>query len=184
MTVRRIMHASDFSPVSRGAFRVARELAGALKAQLILCHAWERVVPYAGGPPPEAVPPNVLRELWTVQLRVRERPSCDDRAHMRGARAGPRGGATGAPRGLAFRSGHHEAMVTREESDVAHATGSNDPQFPESFGRYMVDSVEGCAEQVIHLLKHPGARGTLGRAGREHVRRQFLLPRLPVTSFS
>jgi trehalose synthase len=51
-------------------------------------------------------------------------------------------------------------------------------QFPEGFGRYLVESVEGCAEQVLPLLRHPGARGALGRAGREHVCPHLLLPRL------
>ena len=51
-------------------------------------------------------------------------------------------------------------------------------QFPERFDRYLVQTVEECAEQIAHLLKHAGERGDFGRAGREHVRREFLLPRL------
>jgi trehalose synthase len=51
-------------------------------------------------------------------------------------------------------------------------------QFPPGFERYLVESIEGCAEQVLHLLRHPGARGSFGRAGREQVRQMFLLPRL------
>ena len=34
--------------------------------------------------------------------------------------------------------------------------------------------VEGCAAAAIHLLRHYGERGRFGRAGREHVRRNFL----------
>ena len=33
-------------------------------------------------------------------------------------------------------------------------------------------------KRLIHLLQHPGERGTFGRAGRERVRQLFLLPRL------
>ena len=51
-------------------------------------------------------------------------------------------------------------------------------QFPPGYDCYLVQSIEQCAERVTHLLKHAGARGAFGRAGREHVRRNFLLPRL------
>ncbi len=48
MAIKRILHASDFSPSSRSALKVARDLARALKAQLILCHAYEALPPYGG----------------------------------------------------------------------------------------------------------------------------------------
>ena len=51
-------------------------------------------------------------------------------------------------------------------------------QFPPEFDRYLVDSVEACAAEVVYLLGRRGERGDFGRAGREHVRRRFLLPRL------
>jgi trehalose synthase len=51
-------------------------------------------------------------------------------------------------------------------------------QFPEPYHKNLVSSVEGCAERVLDLLKRPGERGEFGRAGREHVRKHFLLPRL------
>ena len=51
-------------------------------------------------------------------------------------------------------------------------------QFPEPFQKNLVDSVEACAERLLHLLQRPGERGEFGRAGREHVRRHFLMPRL------
>lgn len=38
--------------------------------------------------------------------------------------------------------------------------------------------VEAYDEHIVHLLRHPGERGSFGRAGREHVRKNFLLPRL------
>jgi len=61
---------------------------------------------------------------------------------------------------------------------VAGRAGGIPMQFPTGFERYLVDSVETCAREVVHLLRHAGARGEFGRAGREHVRRRFLLPRL------
>ncbi len=51
-------------------------------------------------------------------------------------------------------------------------------QFPEAYQTNLVTSVEGCAERVLDLLKRPGERGAFSRAGREHVRKHFLLPRL------
>ncbi|MDH4369760.1 MAG: glycosyltransferase [Nitrospira sp.] len=51
-------------------------------------------------------------------------------------------------------------------------------QYPEGFEANLVQSIESCAERFIHLLHHPGERGSFGRAGREHVRKNFLLPRL------
>jgi trehalose synthase len=66
----------------------------------------------------------------------------------------------------------------KEKPVVAGRTGGIPMQFPPGFERYLVESIEGCAEQVLHLLRHPGARGSFGRAGREQVRQAFLLPRL------
>jgi trehalose synthase len=61
---------------------------------------------------------------------------------------------------------------------VAGRAGGIPTQFPDGFDRYLVNDVEGCAAAVIHLLGHYGERGRFGRAGREHVQRNFLLPRL------
>jgi trehalose synthase len=61
---------------------------------------------------------------------------------------------------------------------VAGRAGGIPMQFPPGFERYVIDGVASCAEQVLHLLQHPGERGAFGRAGREHVRQHFLLPRL------
>lgn len=66
----------------------------------------------------------------------------------------------------------------KERPVVAGRAGGIPLQFPEGFESYLVDSVEACAERIVDLLRHPGRRGDLGRAGREHVRRHFLLPRL------
>jgi trehalose synthase len=61
---------------------------------------------------------------------------------------------------------------------VAGRAGGIPLQVPEGFSEYLVDSVEGCAARTIHLLNHLGERGKFGRAGRERVRSEFLLPRL------
>ena len=47
--LKRILHASDFSPASRSAFTMARVLAKRLGARLILFHAYESVTPVAMG---------------------------------------------------------------------------------------------------------------------------------------
>lgn len=66
----------------------------------------------------------------------------------------------------------------KEKAVVAGRAGGIPIQFPDGFDRYLITDIEGCAAAVIHLLRHPGERGRFGRAGREHVRRNFLLPRL------
>lgn len=47
--LKRILHASDFSPASRSAFTMARVLAKRSGARLILFHAYESVAPLAMG---------------------------------------------------------------------------------------------------------------------------------------
>ena len=42
---------------------------------------------------------------------------------------------------------------------------------------YTVDSVEGAAFRIRHLLSNPELIGRMGAAGREHVRRNFLITR-------
>ncbi len=66
----------------------------------------------------------------------------------------------------------------KEKSVVAGKAGGIPMQYPEGYEANLVESVEDCARRVIALLRHPGERGDFGRAGREHVRRHFLLPRL------
>ncbi len=66
----------------------------------------------------------------------------------------------------------------KEKPVVAGKAGGIPMQFPEAYQTNLVNSVEGCAERVLDLLKRPGERGAFGRAGREHVRKHFLLPRL------
>lgn len=66
----------------------------------------------------------------------------------------------------------------KEKPVVAGRAGGIPIQFPPGFERYLVESIDECAARVVELLDRPGARGDFGRAGREHVRRNFLLPRL------
>lgn len=66
----------------------------------------------------------------------------------------------------------------KEKPVIAGCAGGIPMQFPEGYDRYLIDTVEECADRVLHLLKRPGERGDFGRAGREHVRKHFLLPRL------
>jgi len=43
---------------------------------------------------------------------------------------------------------------------------------------FLVSSVEECAQRSLEILQDPGLGKRLGRAGKEAVRRQFLMPRL------
>lgn len=51
-------------------------------------------------------------------------------------------------------------------------------QIKDGIGGFLVNSVAECAERTDYLLTHEEDRLALGRAGREHVRANFLLPRL------
>ena len=61
---------------------------------------------------------------------------------------------------------------------VAGAVGGIRLQIKDGVGGYLVSSTEECAERVSHLLRHPDERRRLGEAGREHVRQNYLMPRL------
>lgn len=61
---------------------------------------------------------------------------------------------------------------------VAGKAGGLRLQITDGVGGFLVDSVEECAQKVHYLLGHEGERLALGKAGREHVRSNFLLPRL------
>jgi nucleotide-binding universal stress UspA family protein len=63
MTIKRMLCASDFSPASRPALGLAQELARALKAKLILFHAYEPSVPIGNG---GYLPPSVMHEMLTA----------------------------------------------------------------------------------------------------------------------
>ena len=61
---------------------------------------------------------------------------------------------------------------------VAGNVGGLRLQLKEGVGGFLVDSVEECADRVDYLLTHEEEGAALGAAGREHVRRNYLMPRL------
>lgn len=61
---------------------------------------------------------------------------------------------------------------------VAGNVGGIRLQISDGVGGYLVDNAEECVSKVDHLLTHEEERMALGEAGREHVRLNFLLPRL------
>jgi trehalose synthase len=60
---------------------------------------------------------------------------------------------------------------------VASAVGGIPLQVIHERTGMLVRSVEGCALQIVRLLRDPAMRRRLGREGREHVRDNFLHPR-------
>ena len=70
-----------------------------------------------------------------------------------------------------------EALWKRK-AVVAGRAGGIPMQFPPEYNGYLVDSVEDCAEKLLYLLDHPEQADAFGKAGRERVGKQFLLPRL------
>jgi trehalose synthase len=60
---------------------------------------------------------------------------------------------------------------------VASAVGGIPLQVLHERTGLLVRSPEGCAAQIVRLLRGPGLRRQLGAAGREHVRRNFLQTR-------
>ncbi len=69
-----------------------------------------------------------------------------------------------------------EAMWKGKPVIGGAAGGITEQIIPEVTG-YIVHSVEGAAFRVRHLLRNRGLIGRLGVAGREHVRRNFLITR-------
>lgn len=61
---------------------------------------------------------------------------------------------------------------------VAGRVGGIPMQMPPGTGGILVDSVEECADALLHLLRHPQTARALGESGRERVRHHFLMPRL------
>jgi len=120
--VKRILHASDFSPASRSAFSMARFLAKKLGARLILFHAYEGIAPTMmpapmmpmTGPAPGAI----VDSLWAAARRApcldapRGRDAgCRDRAG-REEGAGGHGGAGDAWTHRAAAPAHRECRRT------------------------------------------------------------------------
>ena len=61
---------------------------------------------------------------------------------------------------------------------VAGDAGGIPMQFPAGYEDYLVENVQQCAEKLLLLLEHPDRAEEFGHAGRENVRKHFLLPRL------
>jgi trehalose synthase len=61
---------------------------------------------------------------------------------------------------------------------VANRRGGIPLQMEEGIGGFLVDDTEECAERVLYLLRHREEARTLALAGRERVRRHFLITRL------
>lgn len=51
-------------------------------------------------------------------------------------------------------------------------------QFPAGYEDYLLRGVEECAGRLLFLLDNPQVAADFGRARREKVRQEFLLPRL------
>lgn len=51
-------------------------------------------------------------------------------------------------------------------------------QIPPPFGSFLVETVEECGRKIVELLGNAETRRGFGEAGRRHVARHFLLPRL------
>jgi trehalose synthase len=63
---------------------------------------------------------------------------------------------------------------------VAGRAGGIPLQMAEGTGGFLVDSVEDCARALVSLIGDRDRAAELGRLGREHVRQNFLTPRLLV----
>ena len=61
---------------------------------------------------------------------------------------------------------------------VAGRAGGIPLQLEDGRDGYLVNSVEECAEKVLHLLQHPAKARKMGQSGRRHIRSSFLTPRL------
>ena len=66
----------------------------------------------------------------------------------------------------------------KERPVVAGNAGGIPLQMSGNLSNYLVNSIEECADKVIKLLKDPDLAEQLGREGREHIKNNFLMPRL------
>jgi trehalose synthase len=61
---------------------------------------------------------------------------------------------------------------------VAGNVGGIPLQIEDGESGFLVDSADECAQRCVEILRDPELGMKLGRAGKEHARRQFLSPRL------
>jgi len=66
----------------------------------------------------------------------------------------------------------------KERPVVAGNAGGILLQMTGELSNYLVSSIEECAEKVVRLLKYPDLAEKLGQEGREHIKNNFLMPRL------
>jgi trehalose synthase len=66
----------------------------------------------------------------------------------------------------------------KERPVVAGNAGGIPLQMTGELSNYLVSSIEECAEKVVRLLKYPDLAEKLGQEGREHIKNNFLMPRL------
>jgi len=61
---------------------------------------------------------------------------------------------------------------------IGGAVGGIPTQVTDGRNGYLVETVEDAAQRIVEIVEDPKLRARLGAAGRERVRRRFLLPRL------
>ncbi len=61
---------------------------------------------------------------------------------------------------------------------VAGNVGGIPLQIEDGVSGFLVNSPSECAQRCLEILENPGLGKNLGRAGKEHARREFLSPRL------
>ncbi len=66
----------------------------------------------------------------------------------------------------------------KETPVVAGNAGGIPLQMGGRLSEFLVDDVEACAERIVYLLHHPEVAKEIGHAGKEHIKRNFLMPRL------
>jgi trehalose synthase len=61
---------------------------------------------------------------------------------------------------------------------IAGNVGGIPLQIKDGESGFLVDTTEQCAARAVEILQDPGLGKDLGRRGKEHVRANFLMPRL------
>jgi trehalose synthase len=61
---------------------------------------------------------------------------------------------------------------------IAGRAGGITMQFPPGHERYLIDSVEQCAERIVELVSDRERSRSFGEAARAHIRSRYVLPRL------
>jgi trehalose synthase len=60
---------------------------------------------------------------------------------------------------------------------IGGSVGGIPLQIEDGVTGFLVETVEQCADRALEVLKDPALGKFLGRRGKEHVRRHFLMPR-------